>query len=170
MSMHSDFLGLARSLVEQAPDPSAQANLRRAVSTVYYALFHLFVYEATRRMFGTGDDRAALRACLARGFAHRTMKSVAMAFKAGKAPAKLAAALAGRDPQRELVDVARLFCELQQARETADYDVAYRFTPRNAAAFVERAEQAFEDWAAIRGSVQADAFLAGLFALGALRA
>ncbi len=168
--MHGELLGLARSLAEQATDSPAQAAMRRAVSTAYYAAFHWLVCEATERMFGAGDDRAALRACLARGFAHRTMRNVAAAFAEGHAPAKLAPALAGRKPQPELARVARALYVLQQARETADYDTAYRFEPDRAIEYVEMAEQAFEDWAAVRGSVQADAFLAGLFALGALRA
>ncbi len=168
--MHGELLGLARSLAEQATDSPAQAATRRAVSTAYYAVFHWLVYEATARMFGAGDERAALRACLARGFAHRTMRNVAAAFADGRAPAKLAPALAGRKPQPELIQVARAFYELQQACETADYDMVYAFEPDRAVELIEMAEQAFEDWAAVSGSVQADAFLAGLFALGALRA
>ena len=168
--MHGELLGLARSLAEQATDSPAQAAMRRAVSTAYYAVFHWLVYEATTRMFGAGDDRAPLRACLARGFAHRTMRNVAAAFAEGHAPAKLAPALAGRKPQPKLVQVARAFYALQQARETADYDMAYAFKPDDVIEYVELVEAAFQDWAAVRGSVQADAFLAGLFAFGALRA
>ena len=170
MSIHGELLGLARSQAEQAAGAPAQAAMRRAVSTAYYAVFHWLVYEATARMFGAGDERAALRACLARGFAHRTMRNVTAAFAGGNAPAKLAPALAGRKPQPELIQVARAFYELQQARETADYDMVYAFEHDDAIEYVEMAERAFGDWAAVRGSVQADAFLAGLFALGALRA
>ena len=170
MNLHDELLALSRRLVRQATGAPAQADLRRAVSTAYYALFHLLVYEATQRMFGTAGDRAGLRACLARGFAHRIMRNVATAFMAGRAPAKRAPALTGRKPQPALAEVAGAFFVLQRARETADYDVAYTFGADDTSALVERAEQAFQDWAAVSGSVQADAFLAGLFAFGALRA
>ena len=167
MSLHGDLLALARDLEARAGGPPVQAALRRAVSTAYYALFHMLVDEATRRMFG--GDRAELRACLSRGFAHRTMNNVARAFMRGAAPPKLAPALGGLAPQPELVEIAQTFNDLQQARELADYDVAHAFVHADVTALVERVDAAFEDWAAIRGSVQADAFLAGLFALGALR-
>ena len=170
MSLHGDLLALARDLAARATGASAQAILRRAVSTVYYALFHLLVYEATQRMFGAGSDRAGLRACLARGFAHRTMKSVAGKFKSGTPPPKLALGLNGLPLQPELVRVAQVFHDLQHLREVADYDVVHTFVRADVIEFVELTEAAFEDWAAIRGSVQADAFLAGLFAFGALRA
>ena len=168
MNLHGDLLALARDLAARAGDPPAQAVLRRAVSTAYYALFHMLVDEATGRMFG--GERAGLRACLARGFAHRTMKNAAQAFMNGAAPPKLASGMEGLAPQPELVRVAGAFHTLQNVREIADYDVAHAFVHADVTALVERAEAAFEDWAAVRGSVQADAFLAGLFALGALRA
>ena len=168
MSLHGDLLALARELAARADGPPMQAALRRAVSTAYYALFHMLVNEATGRMFG--GDRAELRACLARGFAHRTMNNVARAFMRGAAPPKLAPALGGLAPQPELVEIAQTFNDLQQARELADYDVAHAFVAADVVELVELAGAAFRRWAAIRGSVQADAFLAGLFALGALRA
>ena len=168
MSLHGDLLALARELAARAGGPPVQAVLRRAVSTAYYALFHMLVHEATGRMFG--GDRAELRACLARGFAHRTMKNVARAFMRGAAPPKLAPALRGLPPQQELVRVAEALHILQHFREAADYDVSHALVHTDVVDLVDQAEQAFEDWAAVRGSVQADAFLAGLFALGALRA
>ena len=168
MNLHGDLLALARDLAAQAGDSPVQAVLRRAVSTAYYALFHMLVDEATVRMFG--GERAGLRACLAHGFAHRTMKTVARAFMHGAAPPKLASGMEGLAPQPELVRVAEALHILQHFREAADYDVAHVFVHAHVFALVERAEAAFEDWAAVRGSVQADAFLAGLFALGALRA
>ena len=86
MSPHADLLELARRLADVEPPPG-QASLRRAVSTSYYALYHLLVDAATRRMFGAEDDRAALRYCVARAFSHSTMKTVAQRF-AGSAEGK----------------------------------------------------------------------------------
>ena len=170
MNLHGDLLALARDLAARAAGgPPAQAALRRAVSTAYYALFHMLANEATERMFGAGSDRAGLRACLARGFAHRTMKNTARAFMSGAAPPKLAPGMDGLAPQPELVRVAKALLTLQHFREVADYDVAHAFAHDHVFALVERTEAAFEDWAAVRGSVQADVFLAGLFAFGGLR-
>jgi hypothetical protein len=54
------------------PPPKTEAELRRGISTAYYALFHLLVDVATTR----GVATAALRAHVARNFEHRNMKVV----------------------------------------------------------------------------------------------
>src|SRR5580698_6369369 len=56
------------SLIE-SPGRPRQASLRRAVSTAYYALFHLLIQEATRNW-----KRAQQRPLLARAFEHGRMK------------------------------------------------------------------------------------------------
>ena len=50
MSLHLDLLRQARHLATREPRRPSQASLRRSVSTAYYALFHLLVDEAVRRM------------------------------------------------------------------------------------------------------------------------
>src|SRR5712691_6919600 len=50
MSLHGDLLAQARSLLRREPRRPKQASLRRAVSTAYYALFHLLIHEATRML------------------------------------------------------------------------------------------------------------------------
>jgi hypothetical protein len=47
MSLHADLLAQARRLVSQDPRRPRQASLRRAISTAYYALFHLLISEAS---------------------------------------------------------------------------------------------------------------------------
>jgi hypothetical protein len=47
MSLHSDLLDQAERLATLDPRRPKQVNLRRAVSAVYYALFHLLTSEAS---------------------------------------------------------------------------------------------------------------------------
>ena len=47
MAFHDDLLELAQDLANLHPEDPHQASLRRAVSTAYYALFHLLISEAT---------------------------------------------------------------------------------------------------------------------------
>ncbi len=47
MAFPDDLLELAQDLLNLHPESSHQASLRRAVSTAYYALFHLLISEAT---------------------------------------------------------------------------------------------------------------------------
>ena len=168
MSLQFDLLRQARQLAVKEPRRPLQASLRRAVSTSYYALFHLLVDEATRRMV-PGRDRAALRHCLARAFGHNVMRQVAQQFSDDNVSRKLATGLNGQALQPELIRVASALAELQGARHEADYDPARRFTRREALDLVGQAERAFVDWNRIRGSIQADTFLAGLLAFGNMR-
>jgi hypothetical protein len=64
-------MGLAQDLLQQAnhlasyegANPS-QASLRRAVSTAYYALFHLLIEDAAKRWSGSPEAQTGME----RGF------------------------------------------------------------------------------------------------------
>jgi hypothetical protein len=70
MAFHDDLLSQALSLVRKEPRNPKQASLRRAVSTAYYALFHLLISEAAANW-----NRANLRTALGRAFDHSIMKA-----------------------------------------------------------------------------------------------
>ena len=85
MTLHGDLLRLASILTRHEKRRPKQSTLRRAISTAYYALFHLLVHEATGRMV-RGDDRAPLRARLGRAFEHSTMAEASRSFSGGTLP------------------------------------------------------------------------------------
>ena len=62
--MHKDLLDQAVSLAKLDAKKPKQANLRRAVSSTYYALFHLLVDEACRIQIGTRHNQAPFRQVL----------------------------------------------------------------------------------------------------------
>ena len=66
MSLHHDLLEQAKHLTGRERGRPKQASLRRAVSTAYYALFHLLVDEATRCW--SSDPK--LRRLVGRAFSH----------------------------------------------------------------------------------------------------
>jgi hypothetical protein len=47
MSLHANLLQQAEHLAQLDPTRPTQANLRRAVSSAYYALFHLLASETS---------------------------------------------------------------------------------------------------------------------------
>ena len=55
MSLHADLLEQAEQLAQLDPRRPKQANLRRAVSSAYYALFHLLTWEASA-LYAVGND------------------------------------------------------------------------------------------------------------------
>src|SRR5437016_4115246 len=73
MTYADELLELAQDIANlHAQDDPHQPSLRRAVSTAYYALFHLLISEATSNW-----SRPELRATLARVFDHGAMKQAA---------------------------------------------------------------------------------------------
>jgi hypothetical protein len=67
MSLHMDLLQQARRLARLDPNRPRQANLRRAVSAAYYALFHYLIDQACRNAVGTQQTQQGFRQSLARG-------------------------------------------------------------------------------------------------------
>lgn len=65
-------------------------------------------------------------------------------------------------PPKGLVQVAETFVSLQEERHAADYDIGRNFIRTEALALVAEAKDAFRAWDAVKGSVEADAFLVAL--------
>src|ERR1700682_5193702 len=87
MAFADDLLKQAYHLANKEKKNPKQASLRRAVSTAYYALFHLLIDEAVGNW-----SVARQRGVLARTFDHGKMKSVCEAlvtsfYKGGSPPA-----------------------------------------------------------------------------------
>jgi hypothetical protein len=162
LALHQDLLLQARLLAYHEPKKPKQASLRRAVSTSYYALFHLLTSEASDRLI-TGAGRRDLRALVRRAFEHSVMIQACREFSKPNA-GRLESGLGGTVVPAALKDVAQVFVDLQQARHDADYNVSRTFTRSEVKDLVQLAEQAFLDWKTVRKSIPADVFLAALLA------
>jgi hypothetical protein len=152
MAFADDLLEQAAFLAGREPGSPKQASLRRAVSTAYYALFHLLIDEAVGNW-----SVARQRSVLARTFDHARMKSVCDSYvtnfyKAGSPPDGV-----------QLKGVAQAFGTLQQQRHIADYDNGFVWRHTDAVAQVDLASAAFADWRAISGTEAAQDFLLALF-------
>src|SRR5689334_19002450 len=144
MPLHQELLTLARELVDRNPGAAIEADLRRGVSSTYYALFHLLIHEGTTRLIAV----VALRPRVARAFDHSIMKKVCQGY-ATLIPNGIGQLVT---PQGQLVpqgikNIASEFVALQEARHQADYDIGATITPAQADLDVMRAELAFLDWA-----------------------
>ena len=168
MSLPRDLLAQAKLLATKEKSRPKQASLRRSVSAAYYALFHLLVDAAARRLV-SGADREPLRNCLARAFDHGVMKRVALQFAERNLSPRLGPGLNGLPLQDEIVRVAAASVDLQQHRHDADYNMGRRFTRIEALNIVSDAERAFVDWRVVRNSTQADTFIVGLLTFEKIR-
>ena len=154
MAYHDDLLRQALYLAHKEPRNPKQASLRRAVSTAYYALFHLLISEAVANW-----NVVSLRAALGRAFDHGVMKAASNRIQdtrqfsfTGEDPAVVAALRA----------VAKTFAQLQEKRHIADYDNTTFWTRTEALAQVKSAEQAFTRWKGIRHEQITQAYLVSL--------
>ena len=121
MAYADELLELAQELANLHPDQPHQASLRRAVSTAYYALFHLLISEATANW-----QRPELRATLGRVFDHGPMKQAA--DKKSTELNKYFDEKPPEGPERTLAHNLRIvtntFGQAQYHRNEADYNPA----------------------------------------------
>lgn len=156
MTLPADLLAQAEYLAKKEPRRPKQASLRRAISSAYYALFHLLTSEASRLFMR--DDR--LWKCVNRVYGHLEINTISKSFAKGEWP-KAFDSVKGTFPlPQELKDVARAFVDLQQARHNADYDLTKTFTRNDTAAIVGVAKKAFDDWTKVKNNDLARIYLA----------
>ncbi len=138
MAYAEELLQQAFHLAGKDPDPPKEASLRRAVSTGYYALFHLLIGDAVINWSREKD-----RAQLGRVFEHRRMKTASKEILDRKP--------ATPDPVLDrLKKIAKTFVRLQEKRESADYDNSKSWTRDEVDEELFLVSEAFETWALIR--------------------
>ncbi|MBC6442769.1 MAG: hypothetical protein GDA53_06540 [Rhodobacteraceae bacterium] len=130
--------GLGRALPEtcrrlippDAPGP-AQADLRRAISTAYYAAFHALAETCADRLVGAEQSTRPNRAWVEvyRGLEHGTCLTACEGARNTAFP-------------EGIKDFASGFVRLHRARESCDYDPMVRPTRALAMMFIESAENA----------------------------
>jgi uncharacterized protein (UPF0332 family) len=151
---------LSRDLLAQADDllikdrkKPRQANVRRAASTAYYALFHFISAKVAKNLVGSTYDASEIRTWLARALEHGTMSRVCKTFGNQKdrpfqdLSAKLKLACA---PQLETI--ARTFVDLQELRHRADYDLSEPITKAQAKKAAKEARNVLKLWEATEQS------------------
>jgi uncharacterized protein (UPF0332 family) len=153
----SDLLSVARLLSDAVGStPPSDAQLRRAVSTAYYALFHTILRAAAQRFMGPGNESAAGFSLLYRGFQHGQMRQVCEVLRARTLNSRFQKTLRVSAVSQDQRDFARAFTDLQDARQRADYDPAARFQPADASDFVDMAEVAMAAFDRIDAREKAD--------------
>jgi uncharacterized protein (UPF0332 family) len=116
-----------------------QANLRRAVSSAYYALFHRLTMASSANW-----KNARQRNELARAFDHSSMNEACKQANAKKFPNP-------NDPRvKHLKNIASAFIRLQENRHTADYNNSKKWTRTEVLTQIDLAADAFERWEEIR--------------------
>lgn len=130
----SELIALARAMVDGViagePDSATQTELRRAVSCVYYAMFHTVALSNANALVGSStiDQRRWAWQQTYRAADHRPTRN------------KLSRASLGSRLPREIHRFGVLFAEAQQARHSADYDPHSEFSETAATDLIDRVE------------------------------
>jgi hypothetical protein len=143
MGIAQDLLLQADHLATYQGNSPNQVSLRRAVSTAYYALFHLLIEDAALRWQGSSEAQMRIQ----RAFAHRSMKDISERFRG-----PTCRGWQGRPRQvpAALQQVAGTFVDLQEKRHTADYDNSEQWSATEVSALLNADRSAFQHWQSIR--------------------
>ena len=161
MPYPDDLLEQATHLARREPRRPRQASLRRAVSTAYYALFHLLISEATLNW-----KRSVQRPVMTRLFEHGKMKSASeKQFAACKRIMNSKPPLVD-GPEfhciRHLIKVSEVFILAQHLRHSADYDNAKIWRRTEVLSVIDDVTDAFQSWLEIRDEPIAQDYLLSL--------
>ena len=159
------LLELSHRLMTSEEPRSREASFRRAVSTAYYAAFHLLTTQAARQL--APEQPSGLRLRVGRAFSHAEMLKVCTAiadpnlYKRDSPISRLLTFDHG-ELQPELVLVANNFVRLQGARHAADYNLSHSADADWASGAITWARECFDAWERIRTTANAGVFLAAL--------
>ena len=167
--MYEDLIELAGRIATLDVGRPKQANLRRAVSTAYYAVFHFLIGEACRAQIGTQHSQMGYRHALGRAFIHTVMKEACRKFGAGTLKDSVIKGLP-RDASgnytipKEIQNIAAVFTELQEKRHLADYDLSEQFRRSEVLKLIDEARTQVEKFREMPASDDRKFFLACLWA------
>jgi uncharacterized protein (UPF0332 family) len=167
--VHDDLLAQAEALAKLDVKKPKQVNLRRAVSSAYYAVFHYLVEEACRVQIGTQHAQAPYRHSLGRAFTHATMKLACTSFGGGTLKEVVIKGLP-RDAAGNYVihsaiqKIASTFVESQEKRHLADYDRTERFNRSDVLTLIQQVKAHIAKFSELEPSDDKKFFLACLWA------
>ena len=123
-----DLIETAHGLTELSPRRPSQANLRRAQSTAYYAVFHCLAATVANVLMGKGRGEAW----------HQTYR--ALEHQSARKACQNMQVLREFPPEVQLF--AKTFGDLQSVRHQADYALDGRYNKPEVLAQIGRAETA----------------------------
>ena len=118
-----------------AAEPHGQTNLRRALSTAYYAMFHALAHLYADHLVGATEVNRSEPAWF----------QVYRSLEHGQAKERCTRnrSVLARFPQA-IQDFGKTFAEMQERRHSADYDPEAHFTLAIVVHYLEKAETAIQ--------------------------
>lgn len=135
-----------------------QADLRRAISTAYYALFHAVLTAVADDIVGSTQRTSPRYASLYRSIDHRSLRTTCQQVLQKEPAPKYKPHVPADGFGDDLNSLANAVVELKDKREAADYDPVYRVTATDALLAVDTARKALARFRTA-GRAQRKAFL-----------
>jgi len=122
-----------------------QTDLRKAISSAYYAVFHFIATKASDLVVGTDNRSETVYRVVYRNVDHQRLKTLGNELR-GSTPGKMLGPYTPIGGFGSVANFARLTSELQELRHTADYDPIQSFTiddAKDAIAKSRRSDETF---------------------------
>jgi uncharacterized protein (UPF0332 family) len=149
MALCDDLLDDARHLALKGSTESRDSCMRRAISTAYYAVFHMIVNDFVEH-WPFADQRARL----GRMFTHQRMRDTAVKFKDPKSPTSA---------ETDLKDIVQAFGQLQKDRHRADYDPSWKIVDTDVQDAITSAADIIKRWRAIQNEEAVQTHVLSMF-------
>ncbi|MGD9538531.1 MAG: hypothetical protein AB7P52_11440 [Alphaproteobacteria bacterium] len=145
MTINTDhlFRQAERLIAPSQAGAPRQADLRRAISSAYYGLFHMVLTAAADEFVGAARRGTTRYDLVYRKVDHSTLRKLCLHVVQRSDGIEPYAPADGFD--RRIIDLARGIVELQQKRHSADYDPSYKVNRADAAAAIRLARSASDD-------------------------
>jgi hypothetical protein len=122
--------------------PPRQVDLRRAISSAYYGVFHAALTAAADEFVGKTKRTTKQYSLVYRSIDHKNLRDLCTELKKQNLPAKYARYQPANGFGRNIPEFAAAVLELQEKRHAADYDPAIRIKSSDAVLAVETARTA----------------------------
>jgi hypothetical protein len=143
-TLNSDHLldQAERLTIPPGSGPPRQADLRRAIPTAYYAVFHAVATEAGDQFVAATQRDTPRYQQVYRSIDHKRLRQVCEDLVKSTPPARYARHLPTAGLGSDLVAVATAVSELQERRHLADYDSLFRAKTSDVTLAIETARNA----------------------------
>jgi hypothetical protein len=136
------LLDQAERLISWARGAPRQADLRRAVSDTYYALFHAVCAAAANQFVGSSRQTDPLYGLVYRSVEHRSLRQLCEDIGKPVLPARYQPYLSNRSLGLGIEFFALVVVDLQAKRHAADYDPMSRLSISDARTAIRMARRA----------------------------
>lgn len=171
MLLSKELFKIAKNL-DRVKNPN-QAQIRRAISTAYYALYHFLINEGVNIMFPSFNNDLKLQ--ITRSFTHSGLLTGCNKFNEVKKKDDKNKKLADdiyipTDPfiynliepkelKSELIKITQTFRDMQKLRHEADYNSLHKFIKEEALSSIYEIETCFKNWDIIKNDHNTHVFI-----------